>query len=336
MPGAHSWQGRRHEPSQATGRGACMSGLVALAARERNEFAQREILGDVQGPSEVVVAELARRAQSQLLGAPFPSGRGLPGPKRLEAPDMKSVRVLSERRAGDRCAVALTVEDRSGERYQVIRVLVREDGAWRFGRGFEGPERTLPGKPDPYVSLGAYPGSKFFAGGTVQSAEFDVARVRLVWDDGQVLEDQVENGVVLFFGSRESLDPATAEFLDRDGRLIGTHVTLIDEQDPPAVHRAPGYAGPLEITWQQLNELTHVAAVDGGAIAGVLYTVPASSAGHDRWDLCWLSSESLGETHVLFGASEQRGDAWATRWDRAHRMVDGFLRKAPRGPVSYS
>ena len=156
--------------------------------------------------------------------------------------------------------------------------------------------------------------------------------MRLVWDDGLVLEDQVENGVVLFLGSRKSLDPATAEFLDHDRRLIGTHVTLIDEQDPPAVHRAPSYAGPLEITWQQLNELTHVAAVDGGTIAGVLYTVPASSAEHDRWDLCWLSSESLGETHVLFGASEQRADAWPTRWDRAHQMVDGFLRNAPRGP----
>ena len=147
---------------------------------------------------------------------------------------MDSVRVLSERRAGDRCALALTVEDRSGERYQVIRLLVREDGAWRLGGGFEGPDRTLPGKPDPYVSLGAYPGSRFFAGGTVQSAEFDVARVRLVWDDGQVLEGEVQNGVVLFLGSRESLDPATAEFFDHDRRLIGTHVTLIDEQDPPA------------------------------------------------------------------------------------------------------
>ena len=146
---------------------------------------------------------------------------------------MESVRVLSERRAGDQCAVALTVEDRSGERYQVIRVLAREDGAWRLGGGFEGPDRTLPGKPDPYVSLGAYPGSRFFAGGTVQSAEFDVARVRLVWDDGQVLEDQVENGVVLFLGSRESLDPATAEFLDHDRRLIGTHV-IADRRARPA------------------------------------------------------------------------------------------------------
>lgn len=245
---------------------------------------------------------------------------------------MGSVRVLSERRGGDRCAVALSVEDRSGERYRVVRVLVREDGAWRSEGGFEGPDRTLPGKPDPYVSLGAYPGSKFFAGGSVQSAAFDVARVRLAWADGQVLEDQVENGVVFFFGSRESLDPATAEFLDRDGRLIGTHVTLVDEQDPPAVHRAPGYAGPLEITWQELNELTHVAAVDGGAIAGVLYTVPVSRAGHDHWDLCWLSSENLSERHILFGASEQCGEAWATRWERAHRMVDGFLRKAPTGP----
>jgi hypothetical protein len=294
------------------------------------ELVRREILGVMREPSEVVVAELAHRAQSQPLGAPFPSGRGLAGLKRLGAPDMESVRVLSERRAGDQYAVALTVEDRSGECYRVIRVLVREDGVWRLGGGFEGPDGTLPGKPDPYVSLGVYPGSKFFAGGTVQSAEFDIARVRLAWEDGQMLEDRVENGVVLFFGSRESLDPATAEFFNSDGRLIGTHVTLIDEHDPPPAHRAPGYVGPLEIDWQDLNELARAATVDG-TLAGVLYTVPASSAGQERWDLCWLSSDSTNETHILFGASEQHADAWATRWDRAQQMVDGFLRKAPRG-----
>ncbi len=181
------------------------------------------------------------------------------------------------------------------------------------------------------MSLGAFYGSRFWAAGTVQSTEFDVDRVRLLWGDGQVLEDQVVNGVVFFFGSRESPDPATAEFLDRDGRLIATHMTLIDEQDPPAARRSHISAGPIEVVWRELNELTHVAVVDG-AVAGVLYADPASAGGHDRWDLCWLSSDCPDERHVLFGASELHADAWATLWDRAHLMVGRFLRRALPNP----
>jgi hypothetical protein len=44
----------------------------------------------------------------------------------LRAPDLASVRVLSERGAGDRRAVALTVNDATGERYLIIRQLVRD------------------------------------------------------------------------------------------------------------------------------------------------------------------------------------------------------------------
>lgn len=244
---------------------------------------------------------------------------------------MASIRVLRERRDGDRCAVALTVADGSGQRYRVIRELVRDHDQWRVGCGFEGIDRRLPGKPDPYLSLGALYGARFWAAGTVQSTEFDVDRVRLVWGDGEVLEDQVVNGVVFFFGSGEPPDRATAEFLDRDGRLIATHVTLIDEQDPPAARRSHGGAGPIEVVWRELTQLTHVAVVDG-TVAGVLYAERASDGGHDRWNLCWLSSERPDETYVLFGASELRADAWATRWDRAHLMVDRFLRQAPPDP----
>ncbi len=48
---------------------------------------------------------------------------------------MASIHVLRERRDGHRCAVALTVEDGSGQRYRVIRELVREDDQWRMGAG---------------------------------------------------------------------------------------------------------------------------------------------------------------------------------------------------------
>jgi hypothetical protein len=98
--------------------------------------------------------------------------------------------------------VALTVNDATGERYLVIRQLKRDlsvPGGWLVGGGSEGPDRILPDRPDPYLSMSAFAtGGCFFAGGRVQSTSADVARVRLVWDDGYVLEDELQNGAVLF------------------------------------------------------------------------------------------------------------------------------------------
>lgn len=278
----------------------------------------------MQQPSQVLIAELARRGQSQPRRVPPP---GIPLPKRLQAPDMGSVRVLSERRTGDRCAVAVTVTDATGERYRVVRELLREDGAWRLGARFEGLDWVLPGKPDPYVSLSALSAERFFASGVVQSSQFEVARVRLVWDGGEALEDEVENGVVFFFGSRESLEPARADFFDREGRLIGAHMILLDERTPPMARSAPQAAGPVEVAWRELNDLAHLAVI-AGAIAGVLYAVPSASSAGGRWDFYWRSSENPDETYALFGASDDHEDAWGTRWDRAHRMVDSFFSTA--------
>jgi len=121
----------------------------------------------------------------------------------LTAPELASVRVLSERGARDRHAVALTVDDATGERYLIIRELVRdpgEDGAWRCCSGCEGQDRVIPGKPDPCVSFYAYADhGHFFAGGRVQSASTDLTRVRVRWDDGYAVEDEIQNGIALLF-----------------------------------------------------------------------------------------------------------------------------------------
>jgi hypothetical protein len=156
------------------------------------------------------------------------------GTPMLSAPDLASVRVLSERGDGDRRAVALTVDDQTGARYLVIRELVRdfsEDGAWRLGSGCEGPDRVIPSKPDPYVSFYAYSDKgHFFAGGRVQSASADVSRVRMRWEDGYAIEDEIENGVALLFGARDALERAFVEFFDSAGRVVGAHDTFIDER----------------------------------------------------------------------------------------------------------
>jgi hypothetical protein len=76
----------------------------------------------------------------------------------------------------------------------------------------------------------AYANGRFFGGGRVHSTAPDVARVRLVWEDGYELEEEVENGVVLLLGTRDSLDPATVEFLDQAGGVIGRHPAFVDER----------------------------------------------------------------------------------------------------------
>jgi len=181
-----------------------------------------------QEPWKSVTDELARRAVTVARHRP----RHGPQPQILREPDLASIRVLSERGAGDRCAVALTVNDATGERYLIIRELVsdlEEDGDWRSCSGSEGQDRVIPGKPDPYVSLYAYADGHFFAGGRVQSASTDLTRVRVRWDDGYALEDEIQNGIALFFGARDALEPATVEFLDPAGRVVGAHLTFIDE-----------------------------------------------------------------------------------------------------------
>jgi hypothetical protein len=196
----------------------------------------REALDDEQLPAaqeawECAVAELRERTTRPASRRP---PRQHPLPPMLHDPDLSSVSVLSEREAGDHHAVALAVNDSEGTPYLVIGEYVRDpdgDRGWRMCSGFEAPDRVIPGKPDPWASFGAcVSGGHFFGGGRVQSTSTnDVARVRLVWDDGYTVADELQDGVALLFGARDALDRATVEFLDPAGRLIGSHTVFVDE-----------------------------------------------------------------------------------------------------------
>jgi hypothetical protein len=148
----------------------------------------------------------------------------------LQAPNLSSVRILSERNESDQSAVALTVEDDDGDRYLVIRIVRREADRWRTAGGSEGLVRSITTVHDPYLPLYAYANGRFFGGGSLHTTVPDVAHVRLVWEDGQRIDTEVENGAVLFFGTRDSLDPATLEFLDSAGSVVGRHPVFVDAQ----------------------------------------------------------------------------------------------------------
>ena len=148
----------------------------------------------------------------------------------LQAPDPASIQVLSQRSTSDSCALALTIDDVDGDRYLVIRALIHQAGEWRMSGGTKGLDAPITSKYDPYLPLYAYANGRFFGGGRVHSTAHAVARVRLFWDDGYELEEAVENGVVLFLGARDSLDPGTAEFLDQARCAVGRHPAFVDER----------------------------------------------------------------------------------------------------------
>jgi hypothetical protein len=176
----------------------------------------------------------------------------------LRVPDLASIQILSERSTSDTCAAALTVDDVNGDRYLVIRVLTREADEWHGAGGSEGLDRTITGKYDPYLPMYAYASGRFFGGGRVHSTAADVARVRLVWEDGYQLEEEVENTVVLLLGARDSLDPATVEFLNRAGCVVGRHPAFVDEPDEGAetLSTEEAFAAMFEFLKAYRQELT--------------------------------------------------------------------------------
>jgi hypothetical protein len=168
--------------------------------------------------TNLVLIELGLRPW---LAPPRPPASPRVAPRRAE---LASVRYLSVRETRSRWAAALTVEDQFAHRYLAIYHFEHANGGWRAAGSFLGPDRDLPGKPDPFLSLGALcADGVFFAGGRLQDRAGAVTRVELVWDDGQTLTDTIENGVTLFIGNRAAVDSATISFYGADGRLIASH-----------------------------------------------------------------------------------------------------------------
>lgn len=104
------------------------------------------------------------------------------------------------------------------------------DGELRSAGGSEGIESSSPGSEGSVLSLyGQITHGRFVGGGRLRDGSSDIARVRLVWPDGQELIDEVENGIVLFAGARKSLEPAGVEFLDPGGRVVGRESVFADD-----------------------------------------------------------------------------------------------------------
>jgi hypothetical protein len=133
----------------------------------------------------------------------------------------ESVRFVKERQDGDLAMVAfeyVDVEDREWHGWLGVE---RVDGAWRTVGGSFGSGANPP-SPTPWANFGAaWSEGLAMAGGRVHGE--GVARVRLLSDSGDAVEDSVDDGIALLVFAGPFPRPWTAELYDASGALLRSH-----------------------------------------------------------------------------------------------------------------
>ncbi len=141
---------------------------------------------------------------------------------------VQTILFLQERSLPDLQLHAVTFENEDGQQEYYIWC-VRQDmpGHWRSagGANFHPTENISRGRP--WVNLaGGWNRDFLWAGGCVLDNGHDVVRVRLISENGIVLEDTVQDGLALFLSNRWVERPLQVELYDRSGKLVGTHQAL--------------------------------------------------------------------------------------------------------------
>jgi hypothetical protein len=136
---------------------------------------------------------------------------------------------LKARTSGRRMVQAISFETVSGRKTQMICYLLQNvRGEWQFSgaAGGEGEQGGLV-RNHPSVRLGGggWP-DYFFAGGNVIEQGYRIVQVRLIAGNGTVMEDNVEDGLVVFVSEEQVTLPIRAELYDQVGKLVGSHGVL--------------------------------------------------------------------------------------------------------------
>jgi len=141
-----------------------------------------------------------------------------------------SVRFLKERSIPHRQVHAVTFEDETGQQWDYVCFVAQDaKGRWHFesgggGGGTGGDIKCYPARSDPWANLaGGGWEDRFWAGGHVIDNGLDVTRVRLTGSNGQVLEDTVDDGLVLFVTEQKVRVPIQVELYNRSGEVVGKH-----------------------------------------------------------------------------------------------------------------
>ncbi len=96
---------------------------------------------------------------------------------------------------------------------------------WKFvggAGGGAGGRKMIREHPWANLGGGGWP-DHFYAGGRVIDNELDIVRVRLIANNGTILEDTMQDSIVLFVTDAKVELPLQAELYDREDRLVGSH-----------------------------------------------------------------------------------------------------------------
>lgn len=137
-----------------------------------------------------------------------------------------TIRFFQERLLPHRQIHEVTFEGEAGQLQHWFCFVVQEQqGGWRMVGGANiANAKHSPVRDHPWINLaGGGWEDQFWAGGRVLDNGLDVVRVRLISKNGQVLEDLVQDGLVLFISDQKIQMPVQVELYDRAGNLVGTH-----------------------------------------------------------------------------------------------------------------
>lgn len=160
--------------------------------------------------------------------------------------NMQTVTFLKEKAIPGWLLYHISYEEMDGEKhYEICLLQQQEDSSWRFMQGGTGGQfretaaQLFPHIHDhPLLSLSGGMSATFSADGTRQymftahgeiiDNGFNVTRVRLTNEDGQVFEDTVQDGLILFASVQRSevRFPMQAELFDSAGKLVWRETVL--------------------------------------------------------------------------------------------------------------
>lgn len=184
-------------------------------------------------PRQVVIDYISR-PQGPIIEEstqPMPSGEGRAWRGITRAPGglgakASTIQFLQQRSIPDRQLHLVTFEDEEGRLASwFCCVLLEPSGHWRFAGGANvGGVEGMPKRDAPWVNMGgSWKKNLFWAGGRVLDNGLNVVRVQLVAENGIILEDTVQDGIVMFVSNETLPLPVQVELYDGSGKLVGTH-----------------------------------------------------------------------------------------------------------------
>jgi len=140
-------------------------------------------------------------------------------------PLAETVRVLKSRSYENGDLHVVTYATLGGDEWEVlVSTFAGQDGSYRamtLGGGW----LTPPDQPPPWTAIGTSWGSACFRGGGIVYGPGTSAarRVRLRFANGVTLEDDVEDGCVLFETTLAVEPPLEVQVLDGEGSVLSSH-----------------------------------------------------------------------------------------------------------------